>query len=596
MASKVLVYGVDAMDPRIARTLMAKGTLPNFSKLNFSPLATTTPPETPVAWSAAATGSNPGRYGIYDFLKRDLKTYLPKLNLSEEKPGLVKTTYTCAMKGEPFWRTLTQENVPVTVLRWPVTFPAEKISGNMLAGLGVVDLRGSMNNYAYYSTDDSCLALEGAEKVTILEQDSQTYTTEIAGPMIRKRGELRKITVPLKITKNRDSADFEVGDQKFTLKVGEWSSILRLKFRVLPFLDMYGICNMYLSSVEPHFSLYISSMQVDPENQAVDITAPASYGKELAEKVGLFYTLGMAEDTKAVTEGKLSSAAFFEQVKQIEAEREAMFRYEFSRFEQGVLAVVFDAGDRLNHIFWQNHDDINQVGDEVTIPPEIEWYYKGKDALLGEVLEAIDDDTTLLVVSDHGFSDFKRQVNLNAWLVKEGFMKASREGKPELFGQVEWSESSAYSLGFTSLFLNLEAREGQGVVPASDRKGVLDEISSKLLRLKDGGKDVVTAVYRGDEVYAGSEAEHAPDLVIGFAPGYRMSWKSAVGSHDEDIISDNTAEWSGDHLIDPSHVPGVVFSNRKITKDSPSLLDIAPTVLTAMGLKPGAHIDGESLL
>jgi predicted AlkP superfamily phosphohydrolase/phosphomutase len=161
---------------------------------------------------------------------------------------------------------------------------------------------------------------------------------------------------------------------------------------------------------------------------------------------------------------------------------------------------------------------------------------------------------------------------------------------------VEWSETSAYSLGFTSLFLNLEGREGKGIVPESDKAGVLDEISSKLLRLKDHGKTVVTAVYRGEEVYAGAEAEHAPDLVIGFAPGYRMSWKSAVGAHDEDVLEDNTGEWSGDHLIDPSHVPGVVFANFEIEKEDPSLLDIAPTILRAMGLEPGSHIDGESLL
>lgn len=587
------------MDPRIARRLMSAGKLPNFSRLNFSPLATTTPPETPVAWSAAATGSNPGRYGIYDFLKRDLTTYLPRLNLAEEKPGLVKTTYTCAMKGEPFWRILSEAEVPVTVLRWPVTFPAEKVNGNFLSGLGVVDLRGSLNNYAFYTDDQKYLELEGAEKVILLKEATGSISTELAGPMVRKRGELRKITVPLEIQLEDDGISIEIGDSKCALKVGEWSPILRAKFRVLPLYDLFGIFNFHLVSVKP-FALYVSSIQVDPENQAVEITAPPSYGKELVDNIGLFYTLGMAEDTKAVTDGKLPKAAFFQQVKQIEAERERMFRYEFDRLQaeqRGALALVFDAGDRLNHIFWENHDNIAELRDEeLNLPEEIEWYYTHKDKLIGEVLDAIDDDTALIALSDHGFSDFKRQVNINSWLIEEGYMKVSKEGDRDLFSQVDWSESSAYSLGFTSLFLNLEDREAKGIVPAADKDAVIDEISMKLLHLKDGKKNVVTGVYKGAEIFKGAQADQAPDIVIGFAPGYRMSWRSAIGAYEDEIFTDNEDAWQGDHLIDSSHVPGVLFSNFDINSDSPALIDIAPTVLKLMGQKLPAHIDGEPLI
>ncbi|MFH1448312.1 MAG: alkaline phosphatase family protein, partial [Candidatus Micrarchaeota archaeon] len=101
---RVLVLGIDAMDPKICEQLIKEGKLRNLSGLNYSRLNTTIPPETPVAWSAASTGTNPGKYGIFDFIGRDVKTYLPTLNLSREKRGIMGIKHECAMAGTPFWR------------------------------------------------------------------------------------------------------------------------------------------------------------------------------------------------------------------------------------------------------------------------------------------------------------------------------------------------------------------------------------------------------------------------------------------------------------------------------------------------------------
>lgn len=592
MFKKLLIVGIDAMDPKISKRLISAGRLPNFAKLHFSELATTTPPETPVAWSAIATGMNPGRYGIYDFLTRDLQSYLPKLNLAEEKAGLVKTKYSCNMKGAPFWRTLSAHDVPVSVVRWPVTFPPEKINGRMLSGLGVVDIRGSMNRYSFFTTDSSRLDGEGKEKVKLLPAGQTSYETEIAGPLVQKRGALKEVTCPLKIDLDGNVARLRVGEYDFKLGTGEWSELLRIKFKVLPFYDLFGVCNFYLSSMAPHFELYVSSVQIDPANQAVEITSPTEYGKELSEKIGLFYTLGMAEDTKAVTEGKLSRAAFLTQVQQIECEREKMFEFEFSRFKEGVLAFVFDAGDRLNHIFWRN----SLSSEHSDLAPEIEQYYLDKDRFLGKLIERCDSETALMVLSDHGFSDFRRQVNINSWLVQENYLKVRSNNHTELFAQVEWSQSSAYALGFTSVFLNLEGREAQGVVPQSDRDALAEEIVAKLKRFKDGDRDVFTNVYLGRELFKGPYAEQAPDIVLGFAPGYRMAWRAAIGGLDDEMISDNTSEWQGDHLIDPTHVPGVLFTNFAINSGSPTVFDIAPTILRLMGTSEPEKLDGASLI
>jgi len=577
MENKVLIIGIDSMDPRIFELLKEK--LPNFNKLEFTRLETTIPPETPVAWSAASTGSNPGRYGIFDFLNRDPETYRPHLNLATEKKGILKSEYTCAMKGDPVWRILSQNNMKSTIMRWPVTFPAEKVSGKMLSGLGVVDIKGLLNSYAFYTDEER----EG--KTIKITKENNAIETHISGPMIRKKGELIEVKIPMSIAIKDDRITLTINEKEHSIKNNEWSDMVRTKFKVYVFAEVHGICRFYLESIEP-FRLYMTSIQIDPENPILQITHPKEYAKELVDQLGLFYTLGMPEDTKAVTDEKLPVSAFVQQIKHIEEEREKMFFYEFNRFDEGVLAFVFDAGDRLKHILWQN-----KSLEKGQIPKEIEEYYIEKDQFLGKVLSKIDDNTKLIILSDHGFNDFEREVNINTWLTKEGYMKI-KESSGSLFEFVDWENTRAYSVGFTSIYLNLKGRESKGVVDESEKDQVINEIITKLKQLDDSGNNVFTNIYKGKEIYKGEYAHLAPDIVVGFAPGYRMSWKNAMGEHGSEIISDNTGKWQGDHLIDRSHVPGVLFTNFKINKPNPSILDIAPTVLQVFNMEIPETMDG----
>jgi len=589
MKDKILIIGIDSMDPRVVDELIDK--LPNLKSLEtYTKLQTTIPPETPVAWSAASTGSNPGRYGIFDFINRDPKTYLPKLNLAIEKRGIIKTEYVCAMQGIPFWRILNDNKIKTTIIRWPVTFPAEKVTGRMLSGLGVVDIKGMLNSYSFYT--DEQVGREGKKKVIPIEMKGNIIETYISGPLIKKKRELRDIRTPMKIKINEDKIVVNVNEKEYSLKVKEWSDIVRVKFKIGLLAEVNGIFNLYLESMKP-FKVYMSSVQIDPVNQAVLITYPKEYGKELVKNIGLFYTLGMPEDTKAVTENKLSKDVFLQQIKQIEEERKKMFFYEFKRFKEGVFAFVFDAGDRLKHIFWKNKvlDDSN----EFIVSKEIEDYYVEKDNFIGEVLSNLDDNTKLIIFSDHGFSSFEREVNINSWLVEEGYMK-KKSDKGSLFKFVDWDKTKAYSLGFTSLYLNLKERENKGVVSNDEKYGLINEIVNKLKKLKDNNRLVFTNVYKGEEVYKGDYTNLAPDIVLGFSPGYRMSWKNAEGSLSTEIISDNKDKWTGDHLIDRSHVPGVLFTNFKINKKNPDIMDIVPTILKFFNVNKLETIDGNSLI
>ena len=591
---KLILIGIDAFDPTIVTQLIDK--LPHFKKLQRLKLETTIPPETPVAWSAAATGCNPGKYGIFDFISRDPQTYLPHLNLAREKHGVIKTEYASAMKGIPFWKILSDHNIPTTVIRWPVTFPAEKINGRMLSGLGVVDIKGLLNSYSFY-TSEVCQqenTKENNDKIIPITVENGRVDTYISGPLTRKKSDLTDIRIPLKIAIKDTEAVFVIQKKEFRLKPQQWSPIMRVGFRVNMFVEVSGIFNIYLESLEP-LRMYLSSIQIDPAHQAINITFPKEYGKELAENIGLFYTLGMPEDTKAVTESHLSTEAFVQQINQIENERKKMFFYELERFKEGVLAFVFDAGDRLQHIFW--NQKVLEGNTSAALPKEIEEYYTNKDRLLGEVLSKIDEDTKLMIMSDHGFSSFERQVNINSWLVENGYMNVNSEKRnSSLFDFVDWKETVAYSVGFTSIFLNLVGRESKGIVTSSQQDKLINEIIKKLRTLKDGSSNVFTKIYKGSEIYHGTYASDAPDMIVGFSPGYRMSWKNAMGTLDPTVISKNTSKWKGDHLIDHSHVPGILCTNFLLRPKQPPIMDIASTVLKLFKIKIPDSMDGESLV
>lgn len=587
MEKKALVIGIDALDPDVMEAMMEEGRLPNFGKLEtLSRLQTTIPPETPVAWSAVATGTNPGGYGIFDFITRNPGNYLPRLTLTEESRSILGTRHTSGMKGVPFWRITSEKGIPTTVIRWPVTFPPEKVKGRMLSGLGTFDIKGLLNSYTFYTTKELERNEGDVGKIIKLEK-KDFIQTNAYGPLIRSG---KESSVPMEIEIHGSSVTVTVDGNDHEIGEGKWSDWIRARFRTNPFTEVSGTFRLYLLSTGPDFRMYMTSVQIDPENPLMDISYPKDYSGELSEEIGIFYTMGMPEDTKAVDEGRLPREIFYEQIEQIEEERERMFWYEFGRFDDGILAFAFDAGDRMQHIFWR--------GDGMV--PEVEKYYEKKDEFLGKVLESMDENTDLIIFSDHGFSNFERAVDINRWLVENGYMVLTQEPEDDgaLFKCVDWNKTKAYSLGFASIFINMKGREGKGIVEKKDSGTIITEIIGKLAELKDekNEKRVITRLYRGSEIYHGKNTENAPDIMIGFEPGYRMSWQTAIGGAAKDVITENDRQWKGDHLVDRSHVPGVLFANFRIEKENPSLMDIAPTILEILNIDIPEEMDGEPLV
>ena len=616
--SKVLIIGIDGMDPKVTERLMADGKLPNFRKLadegSFLRLNTSYPPESPVAWTSIATGMNPGKHNLFDFIKRNPNNYLPELALFETSSGLSGTDYGNPIKGVPFWRITRDAGVPTSVIRWPVSFPPEKVEGHMLSGLGVPDIKGFLNGYSYYTTEDVDEDSGSSSTLVKVEMSDGVVETEVYGPRTKKLGKMVIVKVPMKIETDADAgaAELVIQNKTHEIELGEWSDWIRAEFKIGFTKKVYGIFKAYLVSAEP-FALYVTTIQIDPENPVQEISYPKSYSAELAKSMGLYYTLGMPEETDGYVDGRIGPEAIRAQISDVENERNKMFGREFRRFneelDRGILAFVYDSSDRTQHVFWDDKvigggepGGESGVGAGAKVNPAIADYFEKKDAFLGKVLERMDDETALFIVSDHGFTSFERAVCVNRWLYENGYIKLKKEITEEdsgaLFRHVDWEETKAYAVGFTSIYVNLKGREGDGIVEYEDKDKVVGELIEKLEALVDEktGRKVINKAYRREELYSEKYLENAPDIIIGFMPGYRMGWKSPIGGFDMQVISDNAKKWSGDHLVDPSFVPGVLFSNVAIKGDSAHQEDLVPTMLDILEIPIPSEIDGRSLI
>ncbi|MBZ5599849.1 MAG: alkaline phosphatase family protein [Acidobacteriia bacterium] len=616
---RAVILGFDGMDPELAERFMGEGKLPNLAKLReqgtFRKLRTTFPAISPVAWSTFMTGVNPGKHNIYDFLARDLSTYLPFLSSAEIKGPkrhwkigkysipVGKTNIKGMRKGTPFWHWLGKSGIFCSVIRVPVTFPPEKFPGVLLSGMCVPDLKGSQGTFCFCTTRSSGDKFrEGGVRIA-MERDGSVCRSYIPGPedpLAEGSGHELRVDFELRPDPDRNQARMEVDSQKFTLKVGEYSEWIPVKFKAALGMGAHGICRFYLKQIAPEVEVYVTPVNIDPGRPDLPISHPVTYSIYLAKLFGPYATLGLAEDTWALNEEVLDDDAFLAQAYGNHEDRERMLFDALEKTQKGLCACVFDTTDRVQHMFWRYLDDDHPAARNVPRdqrPNIIQELYQRMDGLIGRVMQQIDDDTLLMVVSDHGFKSFARCVNLNAWLHQNGYL-ALKDGKTESgdwFEDVDWSRTRAYTMGLNGLYLNVKGRERQGIVEPSAAETLKDELRTKLNGLADpaSGRIGITGVFDCDAVYAGPYVDNAPDLIVGYGDGFRASWDSVMGKVTEKIFEDNLKAWSGDHCIDPRLVPGVLFCNRKIAEEKPAIVDVAPTILKLFGLGLPAHFDGK---
>lgn len=599
---KAIVLGIDGLDPGLCRRLMAQGRLPHLARLaesgRFAALATANPAQSPVAWTCLATGTNPGRHGIFDFIVRTPGTYLPRLSLTRPGPGGVpQPAYTC----ETFFEVAARAGLPVTAVRWPVTYPPAFDGVTTLAGLGAPDVKGRLGNYVQYAEDPTGAGGRG-KCVPVRFADGRAVLA-VEGPLATVMGKRAAATVPLELSRSEGRLAYALCGQSGTLTPGQWSPYLTLAFDMGEGRQVRGLTRLWLGSAAP-LALYLGPIQIDPAEPYLPIASPAGYASRLAAALGgPFSTLGMPEETKGLTDGVMSDEAFLAMCHDVTTEREAMLDHELGRFREGLLAVVFDTSDRIQHCFWRLADPTHPLYDAAEaarLGPVIDDHMVRMDAAVGRTMDAAGQDTALFVCSDHGFCSYTRSINLNAWLVREGYLKLKSHDPAdsgELFRFVDWPASRAFALGFGSICLNLAGREPQGIVaPGEQAAALAGEIAARLAALTDGGASPVAAVHRQADLYEGHLAAQAPDLVVGCRPPYRVAWTSAIGGTGGEVFTDNRQKWSGDHCVDASFVPGSLFSNLPlIAADGVAQTRLAATICRCLGLAPARHMDADLL-
>jgi predicted AlkP superfamily phosphohydrolase/phosphomutase len=630
---KVIVIGIDGMDPRLCESMMAEGLLPNFQKLRasggFSRLGSSVPPQSPVAWANFINGAGPGSHGIFDFVHRhphdptagfygaaetvpgddywEVDNHRLPLDFwpFNHKPGGT----VLRRQGEPFWNFLDEAGVPSTFFDLPCNYPPSPSRHGhhrCIAGMGTPDMLGTYSTYQHFSEDGPAEPVDDSGgRRSSLNFEAETARAALIGPPDGLLIEPRPTEVEFLVHRDRDAKAvvIEIQGKRILLKEGQWSGWTTLDFRLstpwfVPSQKASGICRFYLQEVAPDCKLYVTPINIDPANPAVPISEPGSFIQEASGRLGPFYTTGFQEDYNARRHGVFSDDEFITQADEVLRERLALFEYAVKNYDDGLLFFYFSSSDLQSHILWWDSDEEHPIRASAEARAgfqHVRRLYQRLDTVIGDkIIDPYGSQATIIVMSDHGFANFGTQFNLNSWLRANDYLAVEPMGAS--LKDVDWPGTAAYGLGLNGLYLNLKGRERDGrIEPGEQRDALLDELSAKLEAVVDeNGQSVIRGVYRSDRIYSGNATALAPDLIIGYRRGYRASWATAGGELTDEVILKNDSAWSADHCADALEVPGVLFSNRPIRGRDPSLVDVAPSILTEFGLPTPSSMAGKS--
>ena len=622
---KVIVLGLDGLDPKIIRSLIDQGRAPNFKKLasmgTFQPLGTTMPALSPVAWSSFITGMSPGGHGIPDFIARDRYTYSPKFAIWEPRDAdhvLTLGDYQLALSGggprslrhgTPFWAYLTERGIPATVIKIPTNFPVDETATRAISGMGTPDLTDSFGAFSYYTTDfdEDYPDLSGGEVIRIRLRRGRVET-HLPGPQnsLKKSEAGKRTSIPftIHVDPTEDAVRIDIQDQRLVLKKGEFSDWVNVRFELLSMIaGVSGIVRFLVKEVHPELRVYASPVNIDPADQAAPVTYPAEVGGEIARQIGPFWTKGLPSDTKALDYKIFSDEHYAAQADLILKDRLALFDYEWSQFKSGLFYFYVSSTDQDAHMLWRNMDETHPQHKESDprFGGFIHYLYEEMDKVVGKVLPAVDDDTLLLVCSDHGFAQFGRQFHLNTWLRDQGYLAlkpGAQKKETTSFLDIDWDRTAAYGIGFNGLYLNRVGREERGIVDDAKAGELVARITRELESITDSetGKQPIAKVYGRREIYTGEFTPEMPEMLVGYTPGYRASSDSILCETGSSIIDINPWAWGGDHSMARDLVPGSLFASVPLRKADPNIVDLPVTILDYFGIDKPSQMVGRSLL
>lgn len=593
-AKRMVVLGIDGMDPEILQEAIAKypDRLQNFAKLieegGVHSLGTSVPPQSPVAWSNFITGMNPGGHGIYDFIHRDPVTRAPS-------PGSVKSTAGSQMdlwgdwkfpigggsetnrSGESFWVTLAKHGITADIWRMPANFPVEPAEGLSFPGMMTPALDSAYGLYTIFSSDPPANLKKSGGKYVLVNESRGMIITKIDGPpnSFKQRDPQQSTDLTFYVDHENQAVAIDVGSEVVVIEPGEWSDFVTLEFELLPasLMNMSGIVRFYLRSIEPEFELYASPVNIDPVNPVMPVAEPVGASADIVDAIGYYYTQGMAEEVNALKDRAIDDVEFMQQTKLVYDQRVRMMDYALDRYlekDGGLFFFYYSTVDLNCHMMWrfhdQDHPQHSQI-EELAKQDSSEWseregsqwkdvvydLYMLMDPVLGQLRERVGEDTQLIVMSDHGFAPYRRKFSLNRWLVEEGYMVLKEGRTPELErsdpnykqemiydshlgpGAVDWSKTQAYGMGFNGLYLNLAGRElDDPHTEDIDESGIVQpgvEADALLAEIKAK----LEAVRDGDQVVI-LTADLAKDVYVGTrvaeAPDMQVGFNAGYGNSD----------------------------------------------------------------
>lgn len=580
---KTLILGFDSFDPAIFEEMAGKNQLPNLEKFcrqgGYSKLEVSSPPQTEVSWTSIATGVDPGGHGIFDFVHRDPETYLPYVSILRTRQSPVGEQFVPPYTTKTFFEEAAELGYPATALWWPAMFPARRaLPVNTLPGLGTPDIRGQLGVGTLLSTEDE--VLKKTSRVKFASAGNERYTAALPGPQIKGHEGPQTLNLPLTLELiDQRFAKLTIEKQQLNLRLGKWSDIVELRFKAGMLFNIHAITRFIATSLRGVIRVYALPLQIHPLHSSWHYASSGSFSKKLWNEVGPYLTLGWPQDTTGLEDGCIDDNQFLDLCQSIFDRRIQILQYFMNDFREGVLASIFDDLDRVQHMFFHNRMDVVQ-----------DWYQR-LDHFVGDMsaqVEKWSGKYGYLILSDHGFAEFRKKVHLNRWLAENGYLTMKNGGSD--LSSADWSKTVAYAVGLNSIYLNITGREGQGSVSAERVENLLVDIKSKLLDWRDADQTpVIQKIRLKHETYSGPYTRFGPDLVVGYAAGYRASAETGLGKVPAVTLEPNTDHWGADHCVDSDVVPGVIFANRDLRDfGAISFRDIPFLAI-------GKHLDGSNI-
>jgi predicted AlkP superfamily phosphohydrolase/phosphomutase len=594
---RALILGFDSFDPGLFETFASQGLLPNLNRLadegGYSPFKVSSPPQTEVSWTSIATGADPGSHGIFDFVHRNPETYAPYVSILPTRTGSFGTQFVPPYTARTMFDEAIDQGFPATALWWPAMFPSRPESPiRVIPGLGTPDIRGQLGLGSFYHLGENPLKSGHKTVVEEFKGNGKKYQAVLKGPFTKQKGEVVMAQIEFQLELLDDhNARLTLPGGSIDLTPGRWSPIIEVVFKTGLMMKVHAITRAIMTSVDP-LRLYFLPLQIHPLHALWHYASPKSFVREAWQASGSFLSLGWPQDTTGLEDGCITDEQFIALCEDIFAARERILAHNLDGFREGILASIFDDLDRVQHMFRRDRPQVVQ-----------EWYER-LDKFVGRVTEYVQAQNggklNLIVLSDHGFADYRNKVHVNRWLLENDYLQLKPDSKSASLSSVAWGRTLAYALGLNSLYINLKGRESQGSVPVEQVEQLALEIKAKLMAWRGpDNKAVFQRVLLRHEAFSGPLLSYGPDLVLGYAPGYRASSETGLGKWEQSEIEKNSDHWGADHCIDADAVPGVLFASQGL-KDfpNPSFRDIPPMVvgkyLDHSGVNPPTISGGES--